>query len=330
MSFDTSQQIIWHTQQWQSIGQMLSQQRFPHALLLEGSMGLGKALFAAQLSQLLLCQSTDSETGICQTCSSCKWFTNEAHPDFAVLRPEEGKKLISVESIRLAISKVFQTSHQSGYRILLVDPADAMTVAAANSLLKTLEEPPAQTLILLVTDKPTRLLPTIRSRATKLKFLQPKQENAIDWLNQQGLERNKAEKMLSLSRGAPMRFSSDEDSLNELLKHTDNWWEGWLALHAKTLSPVDMAKQWKGVDSSLLLSWLEGLLAEYIKRGLSDESVDTTPLFPGFSSSLHNVQLKKLFLLRDRVLGLLQKTHTSLNWGLQLESLAIECSGLTR
>ncbi|NNC97361.1 MAG: DNA polymerase III subunit delta' [Gammaproteobacteria bacterium] len=312
---------------------MLSQQRFPHALLLEGMQGVGKKLFAFQLAQMLLCHG-ESETGICQNCKSCEWFIANTHPDFVVLEPEEGKKLISIEAVRKSSQRVFTTAHQDGYRILIIEPADAMTIAAANSLLKTLEEPPEQTLLLLITDKPSRLLPTIRSRATRIKFHLPSQNDAIHWLTSQGIAKNTAQTILALSLGAPLRFNLEPDKVDDLIAASSQWWHDFLALHKKQKSALEIAKNWAKSDSDTLLNWLDTLIQALIRSGvepeagLSEDSVQTMHLYPGIEQLSEDFELRKLFALRDNVIELSQQQKNSLNWPLQIESLVNQCQHL--
>ena len=335
---NTSQHILWHTPQWEQVSQMLAQDRFAHALLLEGMNGVGKKIFAYQLAQMLLCQGNsdkDNTGGICQTCASCKWFIADTHPDFIVVSPEEGKKLISVDAIRQTTQQIFKTSHQDGYRILIIDPADAMTIEAANSLLKTLEEPPPRTLLILLTDKPARLLPTIRSRASRLQFRLPETEQALSWLQNKGLDAEKAQSILALSLGAPLRLDLESEQVEAILAESHNWWNDWKSLFVADADPVRIAKAWSKSDPSLLLAWLEGLIRRSIEFTMHYETHATTPiksaqdvLYPGLDEFANKFNYQSLFRLRDNVVELSQRQQTSLNWGLQLEALACDCQAL--
>jgi len=333
---NTSENIPWHTPQWQQIAQFLSQDRFPHALLLEGMQGIGKRHFATQLAQMLLCQGEPSDTGICQSCASCEWFVSGTHPDFVVLEPEEGKKLISVSAIREGSQKVFKTSHQNGYRVLLIEPADAMTIEAANSLLKTLEEPPAHTLLILLTDKPARLLPTIRSRASRLKFKLPKPAQALAWLKEQGYEASTAELMLALSLGAPLRLRGDAEEVEATLLESQQWWKDWRAMLSRQMNPVAVAKQCAKAEPALFLNWLETLFRALIELSVESEKSNSQSsksnyevLFPGLNQLIQQFSLPSLFRMRDNVVELSQRQQSSLNWGLQLEALACDCYAST-
>ena len=164
----------WQTQQWQHIMQSTS---LPHALLLRGRAGAGKHDFAIEVSQSLLC-SKPQQARACGACPSCTWFAEGNHPDFRLISPEDTdesedapkkkfskKSQISVVQIRQLIDYLSLSSHQvNSQRVILISPAETLNLTSANALLKMLEEPPANTLFLLVTSQPQRLLPTILSR----------------------------------------------------------------------------------------------------------------------------------------------------------------------
>ncbi|HEY8355371.1 MAG TPA: DNA polymerase III subunit delta' [Methylophilaceae bacterium] len=187
---------------WQSdiLTRILSQrERLPHALLLHGIRGTGKLDFAYRLSQSLLCSAPRTDGEPCDNCASCSWFVQGNHPDFRLLAPEEneadgetGKKRksqqISVEQVRDLADFLTLSSHQnSGRRIALIHPAEALNVTSANALLKVLEEPPADVVFLLVSHQPRRLLPTILSRCHKIAMPMPERQAALDWLKEQGI-----------------------------------------------------------------------------------------------------------------------------------------------
>lgn len=166
--------------------------RLPHALLLHGPRGTGKRELAAELAKWLLCEAPASQGG-CGRCRSCGWFEQGAHPDFKLIEPavEAGKeddpgrrggKHITISEIRQLYDFLGLVSHQGGWRVVVIQPAELLNAAAANALLKTLEEPPANVLIVLVAHQPGRLPATVRSRCRKLAVGLPNREQARAWL----------------------------------------------------------------------------------------------------------------------------------------------------
>jgi len=174
--------------------------RMPQALLLKGAEGIGKYNFALNIAQSLLCEQPRNSTAACQTCSACHWFNQQSHPDFHLIQPaalsaieddKEGEKKltkqITIEQVRALSDFAGLSAHQGGQRVVLIYPAEAMNNNAANALLKILEEPPKQMLILLISHKPQRLLPTIRSRCLAFPMPLPSLNVAASWLQLQNI-----------------------------------------------------------------------------------------------------------------------------------------------
>ncbi|MEJ1958359.1 MAG: DNA polymerase III subunit delta' [Nitrosomonadales bacterium] len=191
----------WQEEPWQRWVGLRS--RLPHAILLKGAQGIGKFDFAMNIAASLLCEEPLADGLACQVCPSCHWFQQDTHPDFRLLQPdvlaetesseerEAGKKKpsrqISVDQIRALTDFTNLSAHRGGHRVVLIHPAEAMNSNAANALLKTLEEPPANMLIILVSHKPQQLLPTILSRCMALTMPMPTHEASTVWLKQQGI-----------------------------------------------------------------------------------------------------------------------------------------------
>jgi len=182
----------WHAEHWARLQARRARDAMPHALLLCGPKGLGKRDFMRRFAEGLLCQQTqDGEP--CGRCRSCLLFAAGTHPDFATLSfglRKDGvqRSEIVVDQIRDLSARLAMSSQFGGWQVVCIDPADAMNAAAANALLKTLEEPSQQTLLLLVADAPWRLPQTIRSRCQRIEFHLPPREDALAWLQQQGVK----------------------------------------------------------------------------------------------------------------------------------------------
>ena len=191
----------------------------PHALLLHGPAGVGKLDLATELARWALCEKPGRE-GACGVCDACNWFDQGNHPDYRRVEPVEpeaaedgggetpkkaakkGGRLINVEAIREISDFLSLTAHRGGWRVALIQPAELMNTAAANALLKTLEEPPARVLLLLVSHQPGRLLPTVISRCRKVAVPLPDREAALAWLRAAGLPEPAS--LLAEAGGAPL------------------------------------------------------------------------------------------------------------------------------
>jgi DNA polymerase-3 subunit delta' len=192
--------------------------RFPHALLIHGPRGTGKLALAERIAQSLLCEADAKPCGVCE---GCRWFAAGSHPDFRRVEPEalardpapdaeegeapakKGKPSIDikVEQVRELAGFLNVGSHRGRQRVALVHPAEDMNANAANALLKGLEEPPPSAVFLLVSHRPARLLPTIRSRCVALPVPIPSREVALGWLS--GQIKN-PERWLAYAGGAPL------------------------------------------------------------------------------------------------------------------------------
>ncbi|MEX1034128.1 MAG: DNA polymerase III subunit delta' [Cellvibrionaceae bacterium] len=197
----TKETLPWHTSLWAEWLRQLDAVRMPHALLLSGLVGLGKRQLAEAFSQALLC-AADSEHKPCGDCKSCRLIQAGSHPDLRILEPEEVGKGIKISQIRDLVVFLAGTAQQGGWKCVVIEPADAMNHHAANALLKSLEEPPAATMMILVTATPSRLTATLRSRCHQLRLKAPPREEALTWLKPQLGDR--AEALLDYALGAPL------------------------------------------------------------------------------------------------------------------------------
>jgi len=213
-------------------------ERLPHALLIHGVRGVGKLALAERIAQLLLCES---EKKPCGTCAGCRWYLAGTHPDFRRIEPEalakepppaeegaedapaakRGKPSIEikVDQIRGLEDFLNVGSHRGKLRVALVHPAEDMNEVSANALLKGLEEPPAGAIFLLVSHRPARLLPTIRSRCVSLPVPLPSREVAQGWLEAQKVK--DSARWLAYAGGAPLRaldYAADAATFERLLK----------------------------------------------------------------------------------------------------------------
>lgn len=196
-----------------------------HALLLHGAPGIGKYGFALQVAAAFLCEAPKARRA-CGACVSCGWMTTLSHPDMRMIRPEaldpdfvpaSGRKPsreIRIEQIRALASFMAVGAHRDGWRIILIEPADAMNHVTANSLLKTLEEPGPRTLLMLVTSHPDRLPATIRSRCRARLIPAPTARQAREWLLASGAtDADTADRALRAA-GSPLHAAQLADPAN--------------------------------------------------------------------------------------------------------------------
>ncbi|MDX2218732.1 MAG: DNA polymerase III subunit delta' [Burkholderiales bacterium] len=229
--------LPWHQEALS--GLIARRERMPHALLLTGREGFGKVEFARALAQSMLCEQPAQGGLACGACPACGWFAEGNHPDYrevlpdsmveddaeveadgttksADAKPEKKSAQITIEQIRNLQQFITLSTHRAGWRVLVLHPAEAMNPQAANALLKTLEEPTANTLMLLVTDQAGRLMPTVRSRCQVVTVPGCEPEVAERWLLDQGLDARIARDALAQAGGAPLlALAWSEDTWQE-------------------------------------------------------------------------------------------------------------------
>lgn len=198
--------LPWHQPTLQDWLARQQQGRLPHALLVSGPAGSGKRRLVAAMAQSLLCSAGTGPA--CGECQGCHLAVAGTHPDFHWLQPEEGKRQVRIDQIRELVEFAARTAQFGGYRVAVVEPAEAMNRNAQNALLKTLEEPGDRTLLMLVSDQPSLLLPTIRSRCQQVTVARPEPAQAQAWLGERIGDEVRARALLGAAGGAPLRALS--------------------------------------------------------------------------------------------------------------------------
>jgi len=279
--------------------------RLAHALLLSGPAGTGKQDFAVKMAAGLLC--LEDCMPACGSCRSCQLLSTGAHPDFRLLTFELNEKgnlrtEIVIEQVRSLISSLQLTTTISRRKVALLHPAEAMNRNAANALLKTLEEPPGDTVLILVSDDPRRLPVTIRSRCQSLHVRLPDITAALEWLVAEcGYDTVEAESALKAAASSPMRardmledgstehYSLVNATLDELLRHGRSTGQAMAAL-----AEVEPRQLW---------TWLSLCAAEKIHQNI--DARKTAKLLSQLQAAadrnryLISTQVRKDLLLQD-------------------------------
>ncbi|MDH4021158.1 MAG: DNA polymerase III subunit delta' [Xanthomonadales bacterium] len=270
----------WMNDHWSFFLQRLENDKLAHALMVEGPAGIGKASLAAAMVAKLLCR--ENEPGACSHCRSCTLLAAGSHPDYFDLQPDEGKQVIKVDQVRALIGKLDLTTSISERKVACIHPAEKMNAAAANALLKSLEEPAGNTVLILVSDNPARLPVTIRSRCQAISVNQPDSQLVLDWLqgnSDKGPEMNQA--ALQAAGGSPLRATQYLDSpeldaygqvragLARLLERPGS--VSVVSSELGALIPVDL---WR---------WLSICVGEVIKSIMTQQALDWLPANPKLS-----------------------------------------------
>ena len=311
----------WHEENWKRVQASEAHARLPHALLLRGPGGVGKRQFARRLARTLLCRAPSGD-GACGKCRACHLAASELHPDLHSVEVPEGRKLIGIEQIREVNERLALTASGGGRKVVVMAPAESMTRPAANTLLKTLEEPPGDTVFILVSDRSSLLPATIRSRCQTLSFPCPPTPVALQWLEGQIDSEASAPDLLQLAQGAPIRaalLAGRNDARAELLRDLESILDG-------SANPIALAERWVeyGVET---VSWWLTTIAQDSIRALS------APDLADANGDILRVARKTPAVHWFRLLDSCLSTRdalarqVNLNERLALESLVLACHG---
>jgi DNA polymerase-3 subunit delta' len=307
--------LFWHehiAQSWLDSGK---QDRRPHALMLTGPVGVGKRAAAAWMAAQMLRPDP-------LTILPSYPFEVIQHPDLHWIKTPEDKKTIGIDQIRALVGDLVLTSYEGLGKVAVIEPANDMTVNAANSLLKTLEEPPGNTLLILIADRVGKLPATIFSRCQRMDIPVPAESMAAKWLDrmQPGAAWIDA---LRMSGGAPLAAMGALDALDT----STAMGKDLQVLGNGRGSPIEVAARWAKLDPGFVFNWL----AQQMKFAVLANSVgrDAAPGLAIDDSVLRRIDRRNLFCYLDIINRLRGQPGGTYNVQLTVEGLLIDwASGL--
>lgn len=304
--------ITWHRDFATNWLERVEHGRLPHAVLLTGPVGVGKRAAA--------CWMAARHLNIANRMELPQYPAKKIeHADMRWIAPLPDKQAIGIDQIRELVAAMSLTSYAGGGKVAVIEPAEAMTNNAANSLLKTLEEPNGDALLILVADRKGRLPATIFSRCQRIDFAAPTEHDALEWLDRIQPASNWAE-ALRLAGNAPLAAIAAMDHLDTHAAMSRDF----AAVASGRDSALDVAARWKALDTGFVLDWLARQVQSTIFRasdvskggvhGAIDESV------------LKRMDRRNLFCYLDMINRLRGQPGGSYNVQLTLEGLLIDLS----
>ncbi|MBG4768962.1 DNA polymerase III subunit delta' [Pseudomonas aeruginosa] len=318
----------WQQALWSQLG---GRAQHAHAYLLYGPAGIGKRALAEHWAAQLLCQRP-AAAGACGECKACQLLAAGTHPDYFVLEPEEAEKPIRVDQVRDLVGFVVQTAQLGGRKVVLLEPAEAMNVNAANALLKSLEEPSGDTVLLLISHQPSRLLPTIKSRCGQQACPLPGAAASLEW-RARALPDEPAEaleELLALSGGSPL--TAQRLHGQGVREQRAQVVEGVKKLLKQQIAASQLAESWNSVPLPVLFDWFcdwtLGILRYQLTRdeeGLGLADMRKVIQYLGDKSGQAKVLAMQDWLLQQRQKVL---NKANLNRVLLLEALLVQWASL--
>lgn len=318
----------WQDSLWQ---QLAGRKQHAHAYLLHGPAGIGKRALAERLMASLLCQRPTA-VDACGECKSCLLLKAGSHPDNYILEPEEADKAIKVDQVRDLVSFVVQTSQMGGRKVVLIEPVESMNINAANALLKSLEEPSGDTVLLLVSHQTSRLLPTIKSRCVQQACPLPSEAMSLAWLAKALPDCSEEERieLLTLAAGSPLAAVNLQaqgvreqralvvDGVKKLLKQQQ--------------SPTQLAEGWNAIPLLLLFDWFcdwSSLILRY-QLTQDEEGLGLADMRKVIQYLAQKSAQDKVLSIQDWILAQRQKvmSKANLNRVLLLEALLVQWASL--
>lgn len=264
----------WLSGHWSFFLQRLEQDRLAHALMIEGPADSGKTALGSAMAARLLCR--EDQPMACGQCRSCKLLVGGAHPDYFKLVPEEDSKVIKIDQVRDLIGRLGLTTSISARKVAYIHPAESMNGAAANALLKSLEEPAGNTVLILVSDNPGRLPVTIRSRCQAISVSQPDKQLVLNWLgNKSGKTKAEVSVALLAAGGSPLRAAQYLESPE--VNAYSQVREGLAKLLSRPGSVSQVSSQLNDLNAAELWRWLSMSTGEVIKSRMVGPSLNWLP-----------------------------------------------------
>jgi DNA polymerase III subunit delta' len=311
--------LPWLAQPQQRLRAATTQGRLPHSLLLLSTPGLGAELLANWTAALALCDS--SGTRPCGTCASCRLLLSDSHPDIHVVRLEEDAQQIKIDQVRELIESLALKSYRGGYKVGVIEGAESLNVNGANAFLKTLEEPAANTVLIMIARPNHRLPATIASRCLRMNLRPPSQELALEWLRANSTATENWQAALALSGGAPLlALQLAGDGLAAL---DADMKQSMTELAKGSVDVTLLAERWLRSNPGVRITWLENWITQQVHASLGESNSHQTAEPVRLPDALLKPKIRGLFELLDAARDIRRLASTGMNQQLAVEALLV-------
>ncbi len=347
MDFLSADSLPWLEGAQRRLRASLAAKRLPHSLLLLSTPGLGAEQLANWISALVLCESQGPRP--CGVCASCLLLRSDSHPDSHVVRLEEDAQQIKVDQVRALIESLSLKSYRGGYKVGVIEGAEALNVNGANAFLKTLEEPTANTVLIMIARPNHRLPATIASRCLRMTLTPPPPEVAVAWLEARARADRKAgsgpeagaapetgrdaavpasaaaaqswDAALELAGGAPLLAL--ELNSSEIAALGADMRESLRQLAAGSVDVTLLAERWMKSNPGLRITWLENWITRRVRAALGSGTSHQSAEPVRLPAALLEPKIRSLFELLDAARELRRLASTGMNQQLALEAFLL-------
>ncbi len=319
MDFLTADSLPWLGIAQQQLRTAATAGRMPHSLLLLSVPGLGAEALAHWATGLALCESADPRP--CGVCPSCQLLRADSHPDAHVVRLEEDAQQIKVDQVRELIESLALKSYRGGFKVGIIEGAEALNTNGANAFLKTLEEPTADTVLIMIARPNHRLPATIASRCLRINLRAPDRRVALAWLDSNSPAKRNWNAALGVAGGAPLQAMAMEaaglDALHEDMQ------KAMVQLAAGALDVTLLCENWSRSNPGLRIIWLENWITQRIQAAVAEPNSAQSAEQVRLPSALLKPKISALFELLDAARDIRRFASTGMNLQLALEALLV-------
>jgi DNA polymerase-3 subunit delta' len=318
MDFLSADSLPWLKPAQQKMRAASTAGRLPHSLLVLSAPGLGAEQLANWITALALCESPGHRP--CDVCASCRLLRADSHPDAHAVRLEEDAQQIKVDQVRELIESLTTKSYRGGYKVGVIESAEALNANGANAFLKTLEEPSADTVLIMLARPNHRLPATIASRCLRLSLRPPPTEEGIEWLRAHSSAKE-WRAALSLAGGAPLlALQLDADGLAAI---DADMRQCMAELAQGSVDITLLAERWIRSHPGVRVAWLENWITQRVEASMGAGASHQTAEPVRLPAALLKPKIRALFELLDAARDVRRLAATGMNQQLALEALLV-------
>ena len=319
MDFLSADSLPWLKEPQQRLRSALESGHLPHSLLVLSVPGLGAEQLANWITALVLCESSGKRP--CDVCPSCRLLRSDSHPDAHAVRLEEDAQQIKIDQVRELIDSLTLKSYRGGYKVGVIEGAEALNTNGANAFLKTLEEPSADTVLIIIARPNHRLPATVASRCMRLLLRPPATDDAIAWLQANAPGANPWHAALALAGGAPLAaLRLDAEGLTAI---DADMRQSIAELAEGSVDVTLLADRWVRSYPGVRIAWLENWITQRVHATLGAATSHQTAEPVRLPAALLKPKIRALFELLDAARDVRRLASTGMNQQLALEALLV-------